>query len=216
VQPLTKKAAASTTPPAAQDLGGFIDPDLVDTVALEGLGDGLLGGLREKDINNSPATRTRSKQSVAEQSPLAFFQGFVSKKVRESGSSKADVYDMLKSPSTQLPDPVNMPHAASASTSAEHDIVDQFAIIAKPNLYKEYSDGDDEYCPSPLDRYCAMGLIKSNVDYDDDSAFAVKEPEEDMSYYCDDEEKGCRGRKLTEGGPENPMFHIWILAVQLK
>jgi hypothetical protein len=39
----------------------------------------------------------------------------------------------------------------SASTSAEHDIVDQFAIVAKPNLYKEYSDGDDEYCPSPLD-----------------------------------------------------------------
>ncbi len=25
-----------------------------------------------------------------------------------------------------------------------------------------------------------------------------------MSYYCDDEEKGCRGRKLTEGGPDKP------------
>ncbi len=40
----TKKAAASTTPSAAQDLGGFIEPDLVDTEALEGLGDGILGG----------------------------------------------------------------------------------------------------------------------------------------------------------------------------
>jgi hypothetical protein len=49
-----------------------------------------------------------------------------------------------------------------------------------------------------------MGLIKSNVDYDDDSAFANKEPEEDMSYYCNDKEKGCHGRKLTEGGPEKP------------
>ncbi len=58
---------------------------------------------------------------------------------------------------------------------------------------KEYSDGDDEYCPPPLDRYSVMGLIKSNVNYVDDSAFADKEPEEDMSYYCDDEEKGCRG-----------------------
>ncbi len=75
--------AASTTPPAAQDLGGFADPDLVDTVALlEGLGDGILGGMREEDINNSPATRTRSKQSVAEQSPLALFQGFVSRKTK--------------------------------------------------------------------------------------------------------------------------------------
>ncbi len=181
--------AASTTPPAAQDLRGFIDPDLVDTVALEGLDDGILGGLREEGINNSSATRTRSKQSVAEQSPLALFQGFVSRKARESGSSEADVYDMLNLPSMQLPDPVNVPHAASASTSAEHDIVDQFAIVAKQNLYKEYSDGDDDYCPSPLDGYSAMRLIKSNVNYDDDSAFVNEEPEEVMSYYCDDEKR---------------------------
>ena len=122
----TGKEAASTTPSAEQDLGGFIDPDLVDTVAL---GDGILGGLREEDINNSPATRTRSKQSVAGLSPLVLFEDFVGRKARDSGSSKADVYDMLKSPSTQPPDPVNVPHAASASTSAEHDIVDEFAII---------------------------------------------------------------------------------------
>ncbi len=143
-------------------------------MALKGLGDGILGGLREEDINNSPATRTRSKQSVAEQSPLALFQGFVSRKARESGSSEADVYDMLKLPSMQPSDPVNVPHAASASTSAEHDIFDQFAIVAKQNLYKEYSDGDDEYCPLPLDGYSAIGFIKSNVDYDDSSAFANK------------------------------------------
>ena len=111
---------------------------------------------------------------------------------------------MLKLPSTQLPDSINVPHAASASTSAEHDMVDQFAIVAKPNLYKEYSYGDDEYCPSPLDWYSVMGLIKSNVDNDDDSAFADKEPEEDMSYYYNDEEKGRRGRKLAEGGPDKP------------
>ncbi len=49
-----------------------------------------------------------------------------------------------------------------------------------------------------------MGLIKSNVDYDDDSAFADKEPEEDMTYYRNDEENGRRGRKRTEGGPEKP------------
>jgi hypothetical protein len=61
-----------------------------------------------------------------------------------------------------------------------------------------------------------MGLIKSNVNYDDDSAFAGKEPKDDMSYYCDDEEKGHRGRKLTKEGPKNPTFHIWILAVQLQ
>jgi hypothetical protein len=197
----TKKTAASTTPSAAQDLGGFIDPDLVDTAALEGLGDGILGGLREEEIYNSPATRT---QSVAEQSPLALFEEFVSSKARESGSSKADVDDMLKLPSTQPPDPVNVPHAASASNSAEHDIVDKFAIVAKQNRYKEYCDGDYDYCPSPLDRYSAMGLIKSNVNYDDDSAFADEEPEEDMTYCHDDEEKGCHSRKLTEGGPEKP------------
>ena len=126
------------------------------------------------------------------QSPVALFQGFVTRKARESGSSEIDVHDMLKLPSTQPPDLVNVPHAASASTSAKHDIVDQFAIVAKPNFYKEYSDGDDEYCPSPLDRYTEMGLIKSNVDYDDDSTFADEEPDEDMSYYCNDEEKGRR------------------------
>jgi hypothetical protein len=64
----------------------------------------------------------------------------------ESGSSEADVYDTLKLPSTQPPDPVNVQHAASASTSAEQDIVDQFAIVAKPKLHNEYSDGDDNYC----------------------------------------------------------------------
>ncbi len=63
-------------------------------MTLEGLGDGILGELREEDINNSSATRTRLKQSAAEQSPLALFQGFVSRKARESGSSEADVYDM--------------------------------------------------------------------------------------------------------------------------
>ena len=131
-------------------------------------------------------------------------QQVTTRKARESGSSEADVYDMLKSPSTQPPDPVNVPHAASAFTSAEQDIAHQFAIVAKPNLYKEYSDGDDNYCPLPLNRYSEMRLIKSDVNYDDDSAYADKEPEEDMSYYCDDEEKGCRGRKLTEGGPEKP------------
>ena len=114
------------------------------------------------------------------------------------------MYDMLKLISTQPPDLVNVPHAASASTSAEQDIADQFAIVAKPKLYREYSDGDDDYCPLPLDQYSEMGLIKSNVSYDDGSVFDDKEPEEDMSYYWDDEEKGRRGRKLTEGGPEKP------------
>jgi hypothetical protein len=172
-------------------------------MALEELGDGILGGLREEDVNNSLATRTQSKQSLAEQSPLALFQGFVMRKARESGSSEADVYDMLKTPSTRQPtDPVNVQYAVVASTSAEQDIVDQFAIVAKPKLHNKYSDGDDDYCPSPLDRYSEMGLIKSNVNYDDDSAFADKDPEEEMSHYCDDEEKGRRGRKLTEGGPE--------------
>ncbi len=161
-----------------------------------------MGGLREEDVNNSPATHTRTKQSPAEQSPLALFQGFVTRKARESGSSEADVYDVLKMASTQPPDPVNVQHAASVSTTAEQDVVDRFAIVTKPKLHNEYSDGDDGYCPLSLDWYSEMGLIKSNVNYDDDSAFADEEPEEDMSYYCDDEEKGHHGRKLTEGGPE--------------
>ncbi len=55
------------------------------------------------------------------------------------------MYDMLKLPSTQPPDPVNVPHAASASTSAEHDIVDEFAIVAKRICYKEDNEGDDGY-----------------------------------------------------------------------
>jgi hypothetical protein len=173
-------------------------------MTLEELGDGILGGLREEGVNNSPATRTRLKQSLAEQSPLALFQGFIKRKVRESGSSKADVYDMLKLPSTQPPDPVHVQHATSASTSAQQDIVDLFAIVVNPKIHNKYSDGDDDYRPSPLDRYSEMGLITSNVNYDDGSVFDDKEPEEDMSYYWDDEEKGRRGRKLTEGGPEKP------------
>ena len=116
------------------------------------------------------------------------------------------MYNMLKLPSTQQPDPVNLPHAASASTSADHDLIDLFDIVAKPNCHNKYSDGDDDYFSSPPDQYSEMGLIQSNIDYDDDSAFADEEPEEDMSYDCDDEEKDCRGRKLSEGGTENPMF----------
>ncbi len=61
-----------------------------------------------------------------------------------------------------------------------------------------------------------MGLIKSNVGYDDDSAFADKEPEENMTYYCNDEEKGCLGENSLKEGQKNPMCQIWILAVQLQ
>jgi hypothetical protein len=31
---------------------------------------------------------------------------------------------------------------------------------------------------------------------------SIVQPEEDMSYYCNDEEKGRRSRKLTGGGPD--------------
>ncbi len=61
-------------------------------------------------------------------------------------------------------------------------------------LFVEQRAQDDFMCKLGMHSVAAeMGLIKSNVDYDDDSAFADEEPEEDMSYYCDDEENGRRG-----------------------
>ena len=63
--------------------------------------------------------------------------------------------------------------------------------------------GDDDYVmEKDVEKYDEFGIVKVNLNYDDDSDFADEKPPADMSYYRDTND--MRGRNLTRGGPERP------------
>ncbi len=121
----------------------------------------------------------------------------------------AGVYACLIGP--RNPDPDNIPtvvtagagaSAAAADNAAEDVAVGQqlgFGI----GIGHDEGIGDDEYVvEKDVDEYNELGIIKSNINYDDNSDFASEEPSVDMTYYEDT--TGTRGQNLTKGGPERP------------
>jgi hypothetical protein len=70
-----------------------------------------------------------------------------------------------------------------------------------------YDDGlgignDDYVMEKDVEQYDEFGIVKVNLNYDDDSDFADEKPPADMSYYRDTND--MRGQNLTKGGPERP------------
>ncbi len=68
-----------------------------------------------------------------------------------------------------------------------------------------YDDGlgignDDYVMEKDVEQYDEFGIVKVNLNYDDDSDFANEKPPADMSYYRDTND--MRGRNLTRWGPE--------------
>ena len=61
---------------------------------------------------------------------------------------------------------------------------------------------DDIVAERNVDDYTECGLVKSTIDYDDDSAFEDDEVPQDMNYYRDT--NGRPGRSLIDGGPQRP------------
>jgi len=63
--------------------------------------------------------------------------------------------------------------------------------------------GDDDIVTEPnVDDYTEYGLVKSTINYDDDSAFEDDEVPQDMNYFRD--KNGRPGRALMDGGPQRP------------
>jgi hypothetical protein len=97
------------------------------------------------------------------------------------------------------PDPRNIPTAATAAAAATDEGSGEFGI----GIGDDEGIGKDEYVvEKDVDQYNDLGIIKSNLNYDDDSVFADEEPPVDMSYYRDT--NGMHGQNLTRGGPERP------------
>jgi hypothetical protein len=63
--------------------------------------------------------------------------------------------------------------------------------------------GEDEYVlEKNVDECNEIGIVKSNIKYDEDSDFRNEKPAFDMSYFRNN--NGRRGRSLTDGGPARP------------
>ena len=63
--------------------------------------------------------------------------------------------------------------------------------------------GDDDIVTERnVDDYTEYGLVKSTINYDDDSAFEDDEVPQDMKYFRD--KNGRPGRALMDGGPQRP------------
>jgi hypothetical protein len=90
-------------------------------------------------------------------------------------------------------DPGNIPASATAAAATTDEVV----------RYDGLGIGDDDYVvEKDVEQYNEFGILKSNLNYDDDSDFANEEPPADMSYYRDTND--MRGQNLTRGGPERP------------
>ncbi len=75
----------------------------------------------------------------------------------------------------------------------------EFNTISLPN--GRWGGGNIHYVmEKDVEQYDEFGIVKVNLNYDDDSDFADEKPPADMSYYRDTND--MRGRNLTRGGPE--------------
>ena len=109
-------------------------------------------------------------------------------------------YDVFLPP--PVDDPPNIPPAATAAaaTSNMENVAD--SETDEEDGSGSEIDDDEEYTADITAQYNEYGLVRSNINYDDDSAFEDEEPVQDMSYYRAPD--GRKGRKLTAGGPMRP------------
>ena len=168
-----------------KDSMGFIDPDAIDPEAYEDVAPVL-------DPASFKPTTTKNR------SPIAIVKRFLQRSAQEAvQQQQAGVYaSLIRSPNP--PDPTNIPGAATAAAATTDEVTgyDELGIGDK-------GIGDDDYVmEKDVEKYDEFGIVKVNLNYDDDSDFADEKPPADMSYYRDTND--MRGRNLIRGGPERP------------
>ena len=173
-----------------KDSMGFIDPDAIDPEAYEDV-------IAQPELDPPPFKPTTTKN----RSPIAIVKRFLQKKGQEAVQQQlAGVYASLMG-SPHPPDPTYIPGAATAGAAAAAD--DEMTGYGDGLVIGDEGIGEDDYVvEKDAERYDQYGIVKINVNYDDDSDFADEKPPADMSYYRDTND--MRGRNLTRGGPERP------------
>ena len=164
-----------------KDSMGFMNPDEIDPDASED---------EYTELDRAPfESSNTNKQS---RSPIAIVKRFLQRSAEEAVQQQlAGVYASLVGPPNP-PDPRNIPAVATAAAATTDEVA-----------YDGLGIGDDDYVvEQDVEQYNEFGIIKSNINYDDDSDFADEEPPSDMSYYR--ETNDLRGRNLTRGGPQRP------------
>ncbi len=103
---------------------------------------------------------------------------------------------LVRSPNP--PDPTNIPRAATAAAATTDEVTGYDEL----GIGNEGIGNDDYVMEKDVEQYDEFGIVKVNLNYDDDSDFADEKPPGDMSYYRDTND--MRGQNLTRGGPERP------------
>ena len=101
-------------------------------------------------------------------------------------------------------EPDNIPPVATAAAATAVERPGDAVSVARDLQFGyeiEHDDegiGEDEYVlEKNVDEYNKIGIVKSNIYYDEDSDFADEEQAVDMSYFRSN--NGRRGRSLTMG-----------------
>jgi hypothetical protein len=162
---------------------GFINPDEIDPDAYE-----------DESIKLDPAPFESTNTNRQSHSPIPIVKRFLQRSAQDAVQQQlAGAYASLVGPPNP-PDPRNIP-AAATSAAATTDFVAG---------YDGLGIGDDDYVVEKgVEQYNEFGIVKSNLNYNDNSDFTDEEPPADMSFYTRDT-NDMRGRNLTRGGPERP------------
>jgi hypothetical protein len=196
IDDVSHRSSRMETPP--KDMLGFINPD---HIARDVVDKDIVDKTGEEDGAGS-----RTSKSCT---PIAILRCFIQRSAERADRMEnclAGVYASLMSPS--IADPENIPPAATAmaignaaTTAASIGRESDGADEVREQL--EFGIGDDKYVfEKNVQQYNKFGVIRSSIDYDEDSAFEDKEPTFDMSYYR--ETGGRCGRQLSAGGPKQP------------
>ncbi len=174
-----------------KDEMGYIDPDHIDEDVYEE---------HNVTVDESPS---KNKSPSA----IAIFQDFIHRSAsRAVQEHLAGVYACLAGPADRIPEPDNIPPVATAAAATAFERPGDAVARDLQFGYEAGHDegiGDDKYVvEKSVDEYNEIGIVKSNINYDEDSDFADEKPAFDMSYYR--EHNVRRGRSLTDGGPERP------------
>jgi hypothetical protein len=135
---------------------GFIDPDAIDPEAYEDV-------VAEPELDPAPFDPTKTKN----RSPIAIVKRFLQKKAQEAVQQQlTGVYASLMG-TPHPPDPTNIPGAATAAAATTDEVTG-------------YDDGlgignDDYVMEKDVEQYDEFGIVKVNLNYDDDSVFANEE-----------------------------------------
>ncbi len=140
-----------------------------------------------------PAPFEFSNTNKQSHSPIAIVKQFLQRSAQEAVQQQlAGVYASLVGPPNP-PDPRNIPAAATAAAATTDEVAG----------YNGLGIGNNDYVvEKDVEQYDEFGIVKSNLNYDDDSDFVDEEPPADMSYYRDTND--MREQNLTRGGPERP------------